>query len=57
MGAFNAGIDAGLNAAEAKMTAWMQRMVAMMATSLTPTIRPKVDMSGISGAYADIGIE
>lgn len=57
MSAFNAGIDAGLATAEAKMTAWMQRMVAMMATSLTPTIRPKVDMSGISGAYADIGIE
>lgn len=57
MTAFNAGIDAGLNAAEAKMTAWMQRMVALMATSLTPTIRPKMDMSGISGVHADIGVE
>lgn len=57
MGAFNAGIDAGLNAAEARMTAWMQRMVSLMATSLTPTIRPKLDMSGISGVHADVGVE
>lgn len=56
MSAFNAGIDAGLATAEAKMTAWMQRMVAMMATSLTPTIRPKIDMSSINGIHADTGL-
>lgn len=56
MGAFNAGIDAGLRAAEAQMTAWMQRMVAMMATTISPTIRPKMDMSGISSIHADVGV-
>ncbi|WP_172613291.1 phage tail tape measure protein [Brucella sp. 10RB9215] len=57
MGAFNAGLDAGLAAAEVKLTGWMQRMVDLMATTLSPTIRPKMDMSGITGAHADIGIE
>lgn len=57
MAAFNDGINAGLDAAEARMTAWMQRMVGLMATSLTPTIRPKMDMSAISGVHADVGVE
>lgn len=57
MAAFNAGIDAGLDTAEARMTAWMQRMVGLMATSLTPVISPRLDMSAISGVHADVGVE
>lgn len=57
MAAFNDGINAGLDTAEARMTAWMQRMVGLMATTLTPVISPRLDMSAISGVHADVGVE
>lgn len=32
-------------------------MQAILSTTITPTIRPKVDMSGISGVHADTGVD
>ncbi|WP_025090237.1 phage tail tape measure protein [Brucella intermedia] len=57
MDGYNSALSNELSVAEQKIDAFMARIKQKMATSLTPTIRPKVDMSGISGAHADIGIE
>lgn len=57
MDGYNAALSTELSAAEQQIDAFMARIKQKMATSLTPIIRPKIDMSSINGIYADIGID
>ncbi len=56
MQAYNDGLAAGLAQTEAIIKDAMQRIFAAMTQTFTPTIRPKVDMSAITGVHADTGV-
>ncbi|MBX8785237.1 phage tail tape measure protein [Ochrobactrum sp. GRS2] len=57
MGAFNAAFDVQAAEARAKAVALARELQAILSTTISPTIRPKMDMSAISGVHADIGVE
>ncbi len=57
MGGFNQTMQAKADEARAIMAKLMADMQTMASTIMAPTIRPKLDMSGISGVHADIGVE
>lgn len=57
MGAFNAAFDVQAAEARAKAVALARELQAILSTTISPTIRPKMDMSAISGVHADTGVE
>lgn len=57
MGGFNQSMQAKADEARAIMAKLMADIQGMAATVMAPTIRPKVDMSAISGVHADVGVE
>lgn len=56
MAAYSSGLDGPMAEAEAKIDAFVAKMVEKLKFSAQPTISPKLDMSSISGVYADVGI-
>ena len=56
MGSYNAELSNGLAEAEALIRERVARMIAELNFTVTPTIAPRVDMSGISGVHADVGV-
>jgi hypothetical protein len=56
MDGYNAALATELTAAEAQVDAFMARIAAKMATTLSPVVSPRLDMSSINGVHADIGI-
>ncbi len=57
MGGFNQTMQAKADEARAIMAKLMADIQGMASTVMAPTIRPKLDMSGISGVHADVGVE
>src|SRR5690606_36744287 len=57
MGAFNAAFEQQAAEAKAKAAQLVAELQAMLSTTLTRTIRPRVDMSSIPGLHADTGVE
>ena len=57
MGAYNQAMAQQLAAAKVQMQQFMSEITAMMQTTITPTIRPRLDMSAVSGVHADTGVE
>jgi len=57
MSGFNQSMQARADEARAIMAQLMSDIQAMAAATVSPTIRPKLDMSAISGVHADVGIE
>lgn len=57
MDGYNAALATELTAAEAQVDAFMARIAAKMATTLSPVVSPRLDMSAISGVHADTGVE
>lgn len=56
MDGYNAALSTELSAAEAQIDAFMARIKQKMATTLSPVVAPRLDMSSINGIHADIGI-
>ncbi|GHC63612.1 hypothetical protein [Limoniibacter endophyticus] len=54
---FNQTMQAEADKARATMAKLMADIQGMASTVMAPTIRPKLDMSGISGVHADVGVE
>lgn len=57
MDGFNQTMQTKADDARAIMSKLMSDIQAIAATVIAPTIRPKVDMSAISGVHADIGVD
>ena len=57
MDGYNSVLATELTAAEAQVDAFMARIAAKMATTLSPVVSPRLDMSAISGVHADTGVE
>ncbi|TCQ79567.1 TP901 family phage tail tape measure protein [Ochrobactrum sp. BH3] len=57
MDGYNAVLATELTAAEAQVDAFMARIAAKMATTLSPVVSPRLDMSAISGVHADTGVD
>ncbi len=57
MGGFNQAMAQQIAAAKLQIQQFMSEATAMMQTTITPTIRPRLDMSAVSGVHADTGIE
>ena len=57
MGGFNQAMAQQIAAAKLQIQQFMSEATAMMQTTITPTIRPRLDMSAVSGVHADTGVE
>lgn len=57
MDGYNAALSTELSAAEAQIDAFMARIKQKMATTLSPVVSPRLDMSSITGLHADTGVE
>lgn len=57
MSAFNAAFEQQAAEAKAKAAKLSADLQAMLSTTLTMTIRPRMDMSSITGLHADTGVE
>ena len=57
MGGFNQAMAQQIAAAKLQIQQFMSEATAIMQTTITPTIRPRLDMSAVSGVHADTGVE
>lgn len=57
MGGFNQAMAQQIAAAKLQIQQFMSEATAMMQTTITPTLRPRLDMSAVSGVHADTGVE
>lgn len=57
MNAFKEAFEQQSEQVKASAVDLARQLQAILSTTITPTIRPKVDMSGISGVHADTGVD
>lgn len=57
MDGFNKSLQSKADEARAIMSKLMADIQGMASTVMAPTIRPKLDMSSISGIHADVGVD